>query len=83
MTNRYLVEPGEGSNRPECEADTQTDAFDERPQTPDFVPKKTGVDVCTQIEISDKLFDLEKEVQPLLDVLVGKVRLVDGYTCTI
>lgn len=77
-TSRYLVEPGEDSVRPEHEADTQTDEFEDRPQTPDFVPKKTGVDVCTQIEISDNLFDLEREIQPLLDVLVGKVRIIVG-----
>eukprot|EP00903_Cladosiphon_okamuranus_P012161 g11408.t1 len=68
----YLIEPGEGSARPEIEVDTQTDAFEERPQTPDFVPKKTGVDASTQIEVSDKLFDFEAEVQPMLAVLVGK-----------
>eukprot|EP00752_Nemacystus_decipiens_P008145 g7284.t1 len=70
--NTYLIEPGEGSGRPEIEVDTQTDAFEERPQTPDFVPKKTGVDASTQIEVSDKLFDFEAEVQPMLAVLVGK-----------
>lgn len=70
----YLIEPGEGSARPEQEVDTQTDAFEERPQTPDFVPKKTGVDASTQIEVSDKLFDFEAEVQPMLAVLVGKVK---------
>ncbi|CAN0428347.1 unnamed protein product, partial [Ectocarpus sp. 13 AM-2016] len=59
---------------PEREADTQTDDFHERPPTPDFVPKKTGVDAWTQIEVSDKLFDFEAEVQPMLAVLVGKVR---------
>lgn len=72
--SRYLIEPGEGTARPEQEADTQTDDFEERPQTPDFVPKKTGVDASTQIEVSDKLFDFEAEIQPMLAVLVGKVR---------
>ncbi|CAN0347752.1 unnamed protein product [Ectocarpus sp. 12 AP-2014] len=70
--SRYLVEPGGAAARPEREADTQTDDFQERPQTPDFVPKKTGVDAWTQIEVSDKLFDFEAEVQPMLAVLVGK-----------
>ncbi|CAN0009863.1 unnamed protein product [Ectocarpus sp. 6 AP-2014] len=70
--SRYLVEPGDTAARPEREADTQTDDFQERPQTPDFVPKKTGVDAWTQIEVSDKLFDFEAEVQPMLAVLVGK-----------
>lgn len=75
FSTSYLIEPGEGSGRPEIEVDTQTDAFEERPQTPDFVPKKTGVDASTQIEVSDKLFDFEAEVQPMLAVLVGKVKL--------
>lgn len=61
------------ATRPELEADTQVDEFEDRPQTPDFVPRKTGVDVATQLEASDKIFDLEKEIQPLLAVLVGKV----------
>lgn len=75
VDSSYLIEPGEGSGRPETEVDTQTDAFEERPQTPDFVPMKTGVDASTQIEVSDKLFDFEAEVQPMLAVLVGKVKL--------
>ena len=54
--------------------DTQTDAFDDRPETAEFVPQKTGVDASTQIEASDSLFDLHAEIQPLLDVLVGKVK---------
>lgn len=70
---RYLIEAGEGIARPEQDADTQTDEFEERPQTPDYVPKKTGIDASTQIEVSDKLFDFEAEVQPMLAVLVGKV----------
>ncbi|CAN0172984.1 unnamed protein product [Ectocarpus fasciculatus] len=70
--SRYLIEPGDTAARPEREADTQTDDFQERPQTPDFVPKKTGVDAWTQIEVSDKLFNFEAEVQPMLAVLVGK-----------
>lgn len=76
VDHSYLVEPGEGRDRPEQEVDTQTDAFEERPQTPDYVPKKTGVDASTQIEVSDKLFDFEAEVQPMLAVLVGKVKPV-------
>lgn len=58
--------------------ETQTDEFEARPQTPDFVPKKTGVDVSTQIEPSDNLFNFDLELQPLLAVLVGKVRRLIG-----
>lgn len=74
---RYLVEAGEDAQLPLHHTDTQTDEFEERPQTPDFVPIKTGIDASTQIEESDNLFDLELEIQPLLDVLVGKVRKLD------
>ena len=35
---------------PETDNTTQTDAFLERPPTPQFVPAKSGVDVATQIE---------------------------------
>jgi len=55
----------------EAEAQTQTDAFLDRPPTPLFVPAKTGVDVATQIEEGD-LFDFDLEVRPILEVLVGK-----------
>jgi Radial spoke protein 3 len=35
---------------PEADTITQTDAFIERPPTPQFVPAKTGTDATTQIE---------------------------------
>lgn len=57
--------------QPEEEAGTQTDAFLERPVTPLFVPQKRGVDAETQIE-DGELFDFAFEVEPLLEVLVGK-----------
>ncbi|CAH8860825.1 unnamed protein product [Trichobilharzia szidati] len=50
---------------------TQTDAFLDRPPTPLYVPAKTGVDVETQIYEND-LFDFNLEVQPILEVLIGK-----------
>merc|ERR1712188_303088 len=49
----------------------QTDEFLDRPASPLFVPIKTGVDKDTQILEGD-LFDFELEVEPILDVLVGK-----------
>jgi len=57
---------------PEVETQTQTDAFLDRPATPIFVPQKTGIDAVTQIENGD-LFDFDFEVEPILEVLVGKV----------
>ncbi|KXZ49444.1 RSP3 protein [Gonium pectorale] len=57
---------------PEADTSTQTDAFLDRPPTPLFVPQKTGTDAITQIENGD-LFDFDFEVEPILEVLVGKV----------
>jgi hypothetical protein len=49
----------------------QTDEFVEKPPTPPYVPKKTGIDKVTQIEDYD-LFDFDREVQPILNVLLTK-----------
>jgi|UniRef100_A0A7S4GDR1 hypothetical protein len=51
--------------------DTQTDPMMDRPPTPLFVPFKTGRDMETQIEDGD-LFDFNFEVEPILEVMVGK-----------
>lgn len=55
----------------EADMDTQTDAFLDRPAAPMFVPMKTGLDAETQIYEGD-LFDFDVEVDPILEVLVGK-----------
>ncbi|XP_019940360.2 radial spoke head protein 3 homolog [Paralichthys olivaceus] len=49
----------------------QTDAFLDRPASPLFIPAKSGKDAATQIE-EGELFDFDREVQPVLEVLVGK-----------
>ena len=69
QTEAYLEELAD--TVPEAEVMTQTDAFADRPPTPLFVPMKIGVDVETQIENGD-LFDFDFEVEPILEVLVGK-----------
>jgi len=69
QTDTYLEELTD--EVPEMEMSTQTDAFMDRPPTPLFVPTKTGMDSATQIEPGD-LFDFDFEVEPLLEVLVGK-----------
>lgn len=56
---------------PEKEATTQTDALMDRPPSPLFRPAKIGVDKSTQIEPGD-LFNFNVEVEPILEVLVGK-----------
>mmetsp|Transcript_26974 Transcript_26974/g.58970 ORF Transcript_26974/g.58970 Transcript_26974/m.58970 type:complete len:523 (-) Transcript_26974:552-2120(-) len=70
QTDAYLEELTD--TVPEVESATQTDAFLDRPPTPLFIPQKTGVDAVTQIENGD-LFDFDFEVEPILEVLVGKV----------
>jgi pyoverdine/dityrosine biosynthesis protein Dit1 len=42
-----------------------------KPASPKYVPKKTGIDKITQIEDYD-LFDYDREVQPILNVLLSK-----------
>jgi hypothetical protein len=60
------------SDRPvEVDQETQTHTFMDRPATPLFVRAKTGRDVDTQILPGD-LFDFDLEVEPILEVLVGK-----------
>ncbi|XP_053602981.1 radial spoke head protein 3 homolog isoform X2 [Plodia interpunctella] len=55
----------------EMEVGVQTDLFVDRPSTPIYVPAKTGADAHTQIYPGD-LFDFDLEVQPILEVLIGK-----------
>ncbi|CAJ1077069.1 radial spoke head protein 3 homolog [Xyrichtys novacula] len=54
-----------------ADVECQTDDFLDRPATPLFIPAKSGKDAETQIE-EGELFDFDREVQPLLEVLVGK-----------
>lgn len=68
---QYLVEQ---NDLPVLKAtkDNQTDEFVPRPPSPDYVPAKNGVDVGTQVDDVCELFDFEKEVAPMLDVIVMK-----------
>jgi hypothetical protein len=60
------------TDRPiEQDAETQTQPFMDRPASPLFVRAKIGYDIATQIENGD-LFDFDLEVEPILEVLVGK-----------
>merc|ERR1719214_397028 len=69
QTDSYLEELTERTV--EFEAETQTDFLLDRPPSPLFMPAKIGVDIDTQIEDGD-LFDFDVEVEPVLEVLVGK-----------
>ena len=57
---------------PTDSATTQTDVFMDRAPSPVYVPMKSGMDATTQI-YEGELFDFDLEVEPILEVLVGKV----------
>jgi radial spoke head protein 3 len=60
------------TDRPiDVDAETQTQAFMDRPASPLFMPARTGQNVVTQILPGD-LWDFDLEVEPILEVLVGK-----------
>merc|ERR1719316_1540882 len=69
QTDSYLEELTERTV--EFEAETQTDFLLDRPPSPLFMPAKIGVDINTQVE-DGELFDFDNEVEPVLEVLVGK-----------
>lgn len=46
----------------------QTDEFRPKPPSPRYIPKKTGIDCSTQVE-DNELFDFDREVEPILNVL--------------
>merc|ERR1719293_525704 len=69
QTDSYLEELTERTV--EFEAETQTDFLLDRPPSPLFMPAKIGVDTETQIE-EGELFDFDREVEPVLEILVGK-----------
>ena len=55
----------------EQQVECQTDEFQQSPPPSPYKPKKTGVDVSTQIW-DGELFNFDFEVQPILNVLVHK-----------
>eukprot|EP00761_Pharyngomonas_kirbyi_P003324 gb/GECH01003328.1/.p1 GENE.gb/GECH01003328.1/~~gb/GECH01003328.1/.p1 ORF type:complete len:315 (+),score=75.70 gb/GECH01003328.1/:1-945(+) len=69
QTEQYLEEI---TDRPiESDVEVQTEVLLDRPPPPVFVPQKSGEDVGTQIE-DGELFDFDTEVEPLVEVIVGK-----------
>eukprot|EP00927_Polykrikos_kofoidii_P067063 TRINITY_DN62599_c0_g1_i1.p1 TRINITY_DN62599_c0_g1~~TRINITY_DN62599_c0_g1_i1.p1 ORF type:complete len:499 (-),score=101.06 TRINITY_DN62599_c0_g1_i1:227-1618(-) len=52
-------------------AEAQTDEFLPEPPEEHYQPRKTGIDVSTQVE-DGELFDFNYEVEPILDVLINK-----------
>mmetsp|Transcript_5544 Transcript_5544/g.5703 ORF Transcript_5544/g.5703 Transcript_5544/m.5703 type:complete len:439 (+) Transcript_5544:53-1369(+) len=70
--SRYLIEDPNRSKPQSKVTETQTDEFKERPDTPEYIPRKTGIDRSTQVEDTSELFIFDEEVQPMLHVIVSK-----------
>ena len=68
----YLIAKDDGVATKVKEVNSQTDAFKERPPTPEYHPRKTGVDGTTQVEDVRELFDFDAESDPIVSVIVGK-----------
>lgn len=70
--SKYLIEDPIKSHRLHSHIDSQTDKFVDLPPTPDYIPRKSGVDKFTQVENVNELFIFDLEVEPLLNVIVSK-----------
>jgi len=66
----YLVEREEV--KVNKEVDTQTDTFAPLPAEKPYIPAKRGIDASTQMTEEDQPFHFDRDVAPLLEVLVGK-----------
>lgn len=69
--SQFLIQQNENGPMKK-EAENQTNEFVPRPQTPEYVPRKTGIDRSTQVEDVRELFNFDVEVVPLLEVIVRK-----------
>jgi len=67
----YLIDH-ESTRREVKDEQTQVDDFKERPITPEYVPRKTGIDQSTQVDDVTDLFDFNSEVAPMLEVIIKK-----------
>ncbi len=70
--SKYLIEQDNFPTKTK-ESENQTDDFKERPRTPEYIPRKTGMDRSTQVEDVGELFDFNIEVVPLVNVIVEKI----------
>ena len=67
----YLVQ--QTDYRPQKKTlESQTDVFLPRPDTPEYVPAKVGIDTGTQVENDNDLFDFDVEVAPIVEVITQK-----------
>jgi hypothetical protein len=71
QTEDYLEELVDQIFEQDSAAQTDASLFEEIALPPLFVAKKQGESRSTQIEEGD-LFDFNKEVEPILEVLIGK-----------
>jgi len=65
----YLIEQSEAVQT--HVVDTQTDIFLEEPPAPEYIPRKTGVDIETQVE-NDEVFNFDRDVAHILEVVISK-----------
>jgi hypothetical protein len=70
-TADYLEELTDRPIEQDTTTEVQAQPFVDRPASPLFVRANVGYDVCTQVEKGD-LFDFDLEVEPILEVLVGR-----------
>jgi len=67
----YFLTDQRSAKPPDKECASQSDDFQPRPPSPPYIPKKTGLDVSTQVQ-DGELFDFNYEVQPILNVVINK-----------
>lgn len=70
--SQYLEEDSKQTKPKMKTEQVQTDEFKERPITPEYIPRKTGIDRYTQVDNVEELFIFDSEVEPLLNVIVSK-----------
>ncbi len=67
-----LVSKDDGVPIQKREVESQVDAFKARPPSPAYIPRKTGIDVDTQVHDVRELFDFDAESDPIVSVIVEK-----------
>ena len=68
------------------ESEIEPDYYIDRPPSATYIPDEEGTDIAIQVHNYDAdLFDFEMEVEPILQVLVGKsleqarIEVIEGY----
>lgn len=71
--NQYLIAADESVTKNSNQNEScQTDEFVPLPPPADYIPRKTGIDVYTQVEDQRDLFEFDSEVKPMVNVIVKK-----------